>query len=368
MALFPERLIQDIQRLPGGGHTFLSQVCDPEGRKYRVALETLHESLSEPLASRVSDLLVSLDNRKFFQGYAEAVTAAVAARGSFQVQELLTPGPLLLARRPNGMEIRLSVLSFIHKFRPIPDRATVRRLLLALDRIPSQERILVVVHRWLPHDLDTGPIRRAVESWLKMVSSGQWEGRFATYEDERISLEFGLTGEKSRKGRGRRVVAAMGPFFCPASLAAVEDRLLGELDTYRLGPQAGKPLVVACVAEQPWRVTEGYVRDFLYGRPRRMEMFRDGDSHNVEMEFEEGSAPSIFRDPLYRDLSAFLWIGRDHLDPRSIYVKSYLNPWARVPIDAQAFPVGPTFVLERWEGSRAVLTWLRTGQSHVRVP
>jgi len=367
MTLFCERLIEDLQRLPGGRHTFLSQVCSPEGSETRRVLQTLIEGCGEPLGGRARDLLTSFDNRRFFQGYAEVVTASLMEAGGCRVEELESPGPLLLTRRGHGSEIRVSVLSFIHKFRTVPDRATVRRLLQAIDRIGSQERVLVVVHRWLPHDLDTGPIRRAVEMWLKQVSTGAWEGRFATYEDEKISLEFGLTGEKARKGRRKRVAASIGPFLGPASLSAVEHRVLGDLETYRMGRNAGRPLVLVCVADQPWRITEGYVRDFLFGRPRRMEMFRDGEAHNMEVEYNAGSEPCLFRDPLYRDLSAVVWVGRDNLDPTSAHVRGYRNPWAKSPTDAQVFPKGPLFALDRWEGNRAVLSWQRQGTGHVKL-
>lgn len=366
MTLFPDRLLQDIQRLPGGRHSFLTQVCAPEGRKVRLILESLAEQAGEPLAGRARETLTSFDNRKFFQGYSELVTASLLARGGARVRDLVSPGPLLVAHRPTGAPVFVSVLSYIHKFRPIPDRATVRRLCQALDRIASQERLLVIVHRWLPHDLDTGPIRRAVEIWLSQVASGAWEGRYATYEDDRISLEFGLTGQKASR-RGRRVVMSLGPFFSPASLTAVESRVLGELEAWRVGAQAGAPLVVACVADQPWRITQGYMTDFLYGRPRRMEMFRDGDSHNLEMEFGSEPAPCLFRDPLYQDLAAFLWVGRDPVDPTLVHARAFLNPWARVPVPDALFPTSPVLCLNRWDQGRAVVSWLRRGSGPYRL-
>ena len=99
MTLFPERLIQDLQRLPGGRHSFLTQVCAPEGKKYRAALERLVEQAGEPMCSRGREMLTSLDNRKFFQGYAEVVTAALAARGSYEVKEFAAPGPAVYQSR-----------------------------------------------------------------------------------------------------------------------------------------------------------------------------------------------------------------------------------------------------------------------------
>lgn len=365
MTLFPERLVNDMQRLPGGRHSFLSQVCSRGGLKTRNALETMVDGVGEPLSRRVREMLVSLDNRKFFQGYAELVVATLVARGAYRVRELVSPGPLLSARGAGGDSLSLSVLSFIHKSRPIPDRAIVERLVSSLERVAGQRRILLVVHRWLPHDLDTEPIRRAVELWLERVESGAWEGPYATYEDERISLEFCLTQERSRNRR--RVIATLGPHLSPASLSAVESRVLGELEQYRMGQHSGQPLLLAVVADQPWRVTPGYVRDFLYGRPSRMEMYRDGDLHNLELEFDQQPTACLFRDPLYRCLAGFIWVGRDLKDPTSVFTCGYLNPWCTHPIDVHALPAGPLLALDRWQDGNAVMTWQRRGGDRIHL-
>ena len=180
MPLFPDRLVNEIRRLPGGQHSFLAQVCSEEGRRHRLVLETLLEQLGEPLASRLPPLFTSLDNRRFFQAYAELVTAALLQRGPYRVHELVGTPPLLRARRLSGSPLNVAVLSFIHKSRLLPDRENISRLVAALERLGGEHGLLPVVHRWLPHDFEPEPIRRAVELWLEEVRKGQWEGRYAT--------------------------------------------------------------------------------------------------------------------------------------------------------------------------------------------
>ncbi len=361
MTLFPDKFIEDIRRLSAARHSFLHQICGPEGRRHRNMLQTLMDELGEPIGSRVGCLLTSLDNRRFFQGYAELATAALLARGPYRVRVLVEPGPILRAKRPNGATLDLTVLSFIHKSRPVPDRATLRRLVEALERIGGNHRILLALHRWLPHDLDTEPVRRAVEMWLAQVEAGTWEGRYATYEDEKISLEFMLSDDRS--SGGRRVLASVGPFLSPASLAAVEPQVLRELEIIRTGPNAGRPLIMVCVADQPWRVTSGYMRDFLYGPSARIEMFRDGEDHNIELEFGGEYSPCLFRDPLYRDLAAFLWLGRDTDDPTALYARCYLNPWAAEPLDADFLPLIMTLAPVQRQADSVVMAWRKRSGS-----
>ncbi len=359
MALYSPRLVRDMQTMPGARHSFLSQVCASDGRRHRNALESLAQEAGPALAERAADSLTSLDNRRFFQGYAEVVTTVLMGRSAYRVQELRDPGPMLRAKRLTGGGLNISVLSFIHKSRLISDSAAIQRLVEALDRVGGSQRLVVVVHKWLPIDFDTDEVRRAVDSWLAEVDKGFWDGRYATFIDEKkgIHLEFGLTGRTTR--RGSRVCLAIGPFVAPASLAAVEDRVLGELDRYRLGPHAQQPLVLACVADQPWSVSRGYMREFLYGQARCMEMIRDGERCDMEMEYAARGGPTCFRDPLYRDLSALLWLGRDQRDPTTIHARAYLNPWASEPLDASSFPFCPVLSVERWNDENPVLRWKR---------
>lgn len=360
MSLFSERLVEDVRRLPGARHTFLSQVCSARGQRYRNALEALVQEAG-PLEGRASELLTSLDNRRFFQGYAEVATGVFLLRNGFTLRGVAPPGPLLRVTRGNGPEANVSVLSYIHKSRPAPDRATIRRLVGALNRVGGTERLVVVVHRWLPHDFDTDLVRRAVDRWLSDVEKGLWEGRYASFVDEQqgVHLEFGLTGRQSK--RGPRVCLTLGPFLSQVSMMAVENRVLTDLDRYRLGPHAGTPLVLACVADQPWAIGRAWLHDFLYGRPRRTESWRDGDTHGLQLEFDEGAGGSLFRDPLYGDVSAFLWLARDPQDPTVLQARSYLNPWARVPLEAADLPVSPVLAPRPREGRGRVVTWEARG-------
>ncbi len=357
MSLFSERLLEDMQRLPGAQHSFLHQLCGPRAGRHRSAVEGLLASAPGPLVDRARPLLTSLDNRRFFQGWSELASSAALSRGRLRVHDLVQPGSYLQARTPAGETVNVAVLSFIHKGRPAPDRASLRRLVAALNRVGSRQRLVVVVHGRLPHDFDSEEIRRAVDTWLGEVERGQWQGRYATFIDDKrgIHLEFGLTGRTTRKGP--RVCIEMGPFPGPASLAAAEPRILGELERYQLGPHAGTPLLLVCASDRPWAVTPGYMRDFLYGLPQAMEGYRDGGASDIELVYGDLPAPTLFRDPVYADLSGLVWLGRRAEDPVAADLQSYLNPWARRVLEPGLLPAHPVLGLHRKVDGYAVLRW-----------
>jgi hypothetical protein len=163
--------------------------------------------------------------------------------------------------------------------------------------------------------------------WLAQVQSGAWEGRYAAYEDEHVSLEFCLTGEKA-KGRQSPLVVVLGPFAAHRSMEVIEPRVVRDLDLHNAGALRDKPLVVACVADQPWQLNDGYLRDFLYGRPSRTL----ADDLGSSWTFGGAGGPCAFRDPLYAGFSALLLIDRDPARPTELKARAWLNPWARVPV------------------------------------
>ena len=367
MQVFPDRLVEDLRRLPGGRHTFLVQACTPRGRRHRNALQALVDTQGEPLASRAASLLVSLDNRRFFQGVAELVMAAILARGGFRVEEVGELGDWLGLCRQDGESWDLVIQAYVHKSHVGGDESAVRRLVAALERAGGRRRFVVGIQRPLPEALDTDEVRRAVEGWLAQVERGRWEGRNAAFHDPEkgVHLEFGLAGRQGRAGS--RVCAVLGPHLAPSCLLAVEGRLVGDLERRRPGPRAGRPTLVACVGDRPWPVSPGFLSDFLYGRARSVEMFRDGTSHGLEAEFESQDGPSLFRDPLYADVGGLFWVGREPRDPSRVRCSLFLNPWARRTLQGAARPSVPAFVPERNTDRGVVMRWHRGAGPRVRI-
>lgn len=277
--------------------------------------------------ARAEDLLSSVDNRKFFQGFAEAVSLTILARQGWILRAVQPVGARLTVVRPDGVEFALAVVAFLHQTRPGGDSQTLNRMIEALSRVTARHRFVVLIRRWPPHDFDPEPVRRALEAWLAQVGTGQWGGRYAAYEDDRISLEFCLTGEKTR-GRQRPLAFSLGPFVAHRAMEVLEPRVVRELDRHVSSPESSLPLLVAAVSDQPWSINPGYLRDFLYGRPS----LTQSDGAGTTWEFGGLPGPSAFRDPLYERFSGLLVVDREPTRPLEFSAQALLNPWSRVAV------------------------------------
>lgn len=352
MTLFPEALLTDLRRLPGAGYAFARQVAEPDGAPVRTWLETVAERVGPAVSERWAEAFSSLDNRRFFQGFAEAATASLLARSGWTIPDLAWPGPGLMATAPDGRRFHALVLAFIRQVRPLADEAGIERLRLALARVGARSRVGLVIHRWLPEDFNPEPVRQAVELWLREVERGTWTGRYAAYEDENVSIEFALTGETAR--RGESVLAfTLGPFQAHRVLEAVGAHVVTELD--RLRVQGGaEPVLVSCVTDQPWRLPRGYLRDLLYGKPTWQTT--SGPAPSLESAFSPSDAPSLYRDPLYRSVSSVLFLDRPAASPTAVRGRAFLNPWASAPLLVSELPC-PSLGVVRVEGELSILRW-----------
>lgn len=325
----------------------------------RARLDETVAALEEPLASRARECLASLDNRRFFQGFAEIAALRALAPAGWRLAALDGPGPRLEIARGTSPPCTLAVLAFLHQSRPGADADAREHLARALARIPSRNRFVALVRRWLPHDFAPEPVRRAVELWLGNVADNRWQGRYATYEDEHVSIEFALTGERARARQGA-LVSVLGPFYAHRALEVLEPRAVTEMDRHVQGSAREQPLILACVADQPWGINSGYLRDFLYGRP---ECIRAGDG-TARYEYGNSATVCAFRDPLYARVSALLLLDRDPARPLEMRARAWLNPWARTPMAAAdlglpAFaPTETRPVVMRWSARPAALVSL----------
>lgn len=353
MTLFTDALLDDLRRLPGASYSFLKQLADDDAAAHRQWLEAQVQRAPAALADRWVDVLGSLDNRRFFQGYAELATTTVLQRIGWRVTDLVWPGPSLAARDPAGSPFHLMPLGFVRQVRPA-DREAIARLARALNRVASRSRITVMVRRWLPHDFDPEPVRQAVDMWLREVDRAGWDGRYAEYRDDHVSLEFALTGERARKGQGV-VALVLGPFDADRVMQTLERRLVDELDAWRLSAWAAHPVIVCCVADQPWGLPPGYLRELLYGKPVR-QCTQPWDPRYTAT-FGPEFTPCLFRDPLYEALAGVVFIERrpDRVDP--VAATAFINPWCERPVAVDAMP-GRVFAVHHLDANRPVMAWV----------
>jgi hypothetical protein len=353
--LFPESFVRDVSKLPGASYSFLRQVCSPDGERVRSWLEEEASRVSPTVAQRWADTLGSFDNRRFFQGYAEVITAALLTRSGWALEGLSGPGPTLPLRDPEGRAFDALVLAFVRQVRPVPDRVVLERLASAINRVGGRSRIIVCVRKWLPHDFDPEPVRRAIDLWLTDADRSSLNSRYATYDDEYTSLEFALTNAEGPFEHGV-VLFSLGPFVAQRTIEILETRVVFELDAYRAG-EPERPVVVSCVADQPWCISDGYLRDLLLGKPVAQSTSATDGSY--ELTYGPTFSPSLFREPLYRSVAGLVLAERTVTDSLDVRTRAYLSPWADTRISPEALAC-PSLALDRIDGDRPVLRWFGT--------
>jgi len=352
--------------MPGASHSFLKQICLPEGDEARAGLEQAVKSVAAPFRSRLLELLHSIDNRRFFQGFAELSTLCALQKTGWKGVDINRPGPVLRMERPDGSIVNAIVLAFLTSGRMGVEARAILSLRDALERVGSRLRFGVFVRKWLPHDFSPEPVRQAVEMWLREVESGNWDGRFAAYEDESVSLEFGLTGEVARPGQSL-VVLSLGPFMAGRAVRALEATSVRALDRYRMGPQGKEPAVVVAVGDQPWQLSRGYMREFLYGKPRWTSTSSTPGKESWEAGFVESERdPCLFKDPLYKNVPGMILLERPIYDALGLIGRAYANPFAPAPLRP---PEVPFRILSqhRIEEGASVVRWFQKEERVIRL-
>jgi len=355
MNLFPHERLKALRNHQGSGHQYLQLLSSPEGARLRDRLNDIASSADTKLKQRWTESMASADPRRFFQGYAEISTTAFLREAGWR----------LTGNESNGSEIRVErntkdgtiqacrvlVLAFIQPGRTSHETEAMGQLIRSLNRARARHRIAVLVRRWHPHDFNPEPIRRAVDLWLRKVARGQWNGRSAACEDEHIDLEFILTDRTTRTGEGS-VAFAMGPLDGFRTLEVVETRLVYELDACQIKGPADEPLIVSLATNADWALSPGFLRGLLYGRPQWHST--NGEPHRQEMAFAKDCSPSLFRDPIYNQISATLIMDQQNgLGPCA---RAYLNPWSAHPM-TPGMAACATFGVDRWEDKTPVMRW-----------
>jgi hypothetical protein len=355
MRLFSDPFVEKIRAMPDECSSFLGELCSPSAERVRSLLDKALTSLRPELATGISARMSSLDNRRFFQGFAELATAQVLEQAGWDVQVGDGQHAALRVSRNGGVPVNVMVLAFIQPHDPQMDPATIERLRQALARVRSDLRFSVFVRRWLPTGFNPEPVRQAVDLWLQEVEAGRWEGHFAGYEDAGVSLEFSLSGERADESQSP-VVMVLGPFLTGRSVQRLEHSLVRRLDRYRMSSFGNQPLLVATVANRPWALSRGYVREFLYGKPRWVATDKAAKvPWKACLSLERD--PCVFKDEHYQTVAGLLMLERDPLQAAGLQGRAYANPFAEHVLQVDDLPFPVLAESSREEDGAVVLSW-----------
>ncbi|MEC8191189.1 MAG: hypothetical protein VX127_00535 [Myxococcota bacterium] len=351
MPLYSESLLNNFATAAGCSESILQQMAAGPERAVLAHLGHLYDEVATPVQERWKTSLVNMDNRRFFQGYAEAVSAAFFTRSGWSVVDVCHPKPCLVLRHSDGRELHLVTLAFLQ---PEPDpaaRTALETLTRVVNRAEANHRITILVRRWTPHDFDPEPVRRCIDIWLEAIAKGTWHGRYATFEDDHISLEFTRTDTPIRPGEGA-VAFLIAPENGLRTMEVIETRLVYEIDTLLSKGGKGTPVMTSLVTNTSWTLPPGTVRSLFYGRP--LWQVANGQRSDQRFGFELGSEPALFHEPQYAAIAGALMIDRPN--DRGPCGRAYLNPWARQAL-AGADMACATFSSTQSDGDFRVMHW-----------
>jgi hypothetical protein len=323
MPLYSEDMLNKLASSGEGHKSILMDMASGTERNVLMQLGQLYEQVATPVQKRWEASLQNTDNRKFFQGYSEAVSAAFMMRAGWSVVDLCQPKQCLVMRHPDGREVRIVTLAFLQSQPREADKVALETLTRVVNRAQSDRRITILVRKWTPHDFDSEPVRRCIDIWLDAIAKGEWKGRYATFEDENIKLEFTRTDTPTKPEQGS-VAFLLAPENSLHTMELVETRMVYELDNLLSKASEDTNLLVSLVTNTEWSLPPGLFRSLFYGRP--IWQATNGQPARQRFGFRLGDDPALFQEDPYRSVGGVLVVDRPL--KRGPFGRVYLNPWA----------------------------------------
>ena len=323
MQLYSDELLNDLAGPSAVPGSILSELASKPSRQVLHHIDHLYGNAAPSVKERWSESLLSTDNRRFFQGYGEALTAAFLARAGWEVADVCTPKPCIILKHHDGRSMRVVTLAFLKNPPRVVDEEAKAQLARVINRADSDKRITILVLRWEPHDFNPEPVRRCVDIWLDAIRKGEWKGRFASYEDDHIKLEFRRTDDVATSAGGA-VSFLIAPPNGLHTMDVVESRLIYELDSMVGKVPEETSIFLSLVTNTSWGLPPGLVRSLFYGKPAWT--ISDGTTDHRRYGFQRSGEPALFQEEPYRGLSGVMVIDQD--TARGPCGRAYLNPWS----------------------------------------
>ena len=107
------------------------------------------------------------------------------------------------------------------------------------------------------------------------------------------------------------------------------------------------------MTEQPWRLTQGWLQEWLYGKAT----WQCSSAQQTDWGYPDSVEPSLFRSRQHKEVSGIIMMDRNVGISAHTHAVAYLNPWAAHPFPAQHMDLMPTFALRSQQERESVMTW-----------
>jgi hypothetical protein len=354
---FNEATVHALQNLEGANHSFLKQICTPQGKSLRSQLNQLLQDIPDSVSQRWKEHFQSLTNERFFQGFAELLSYSALSKQGWEAIEWTWPCPTLRVKHKNGQEAQLLTLSFIQQRDRSKEQRLRNKLISLINQIQTDQKISLIFRKPLHQDSYLNDIRDCIADWL---ADNPKEYEHAYFKNDQTWIELtALPKENFCKAEVVQIV--QGPLFSSELIHYINKETESSLEEYRLSHTRIKPLLLSIISNQPFPISDNSWRFFLYGPTA--EVFRNKKTLTYRCDADQ--MKGWLQDPFRTFLAGILRI--ESLLPQesssqsvdlwpNIRSASFINPWSEFSNFNELLP-GPKLSLDRLDKLDPILQW-----------
>ena len=354
---FNEATVLSLQQLDGADNSFLKQICSQQGQSLRSKLNKILKNSSPTVALRWRDLLQSLSNDHFFQGFAELLSFAELQKMGWEALQWRRPGPTLHLKHPNGQEAQLLTLSFIQQRDRQREHLLERELVRRLNQIETTHKISISFRRPLSPYSNFETIAHSFAAWL---SEARPKRSNVTFQDSTSWLEARILPADTFMGIN--VVQSTQSPMCSTDLLKYINREADQsLEEFRRSQSKYQPLILSIVSDQTLRISTNAWRFFLYGPASSIHTKNGQRYYTCDADQMKGWLQDPFRTFLsgivrIENKAPFAVGSDENKGWESIESTSFLNPWSEFSGFNTLLP-SPKISLEGSDNLNPVLRW-----------
>jgi len=251
-------------------------------------------------------------------------------------------------RHSNGQTLLAGAAVFAAPTEINRETEAVDRLVQALSAVIRDTKYILHLRRPVPERFNPEPVARATQMWLSARERGEGVWRNALYEDDKVSVEISLTDLPAEPDSETLMfIARRGR--SSLSLNALERKLIALAEKNALLDYE-EPFVLAVGSSNPWNITRGFLRHWLYGVPLEAKTSREAAGQTFDALHEP---TGLFATPIGSRISGLWW--RSGAEGKEGYETGWAqeNPWNSFVGTMPSFS-GPRYGIAKMNAKRGL--------------